>query len=119
MMQPVILHNPRCSKSRETLELLTAKGFVPQVIEYLKEPPGEDFLKDIVSKLKMRPREIVRSKEPIFGTLNLNLEDDLATIKALVRHPVLLERPIVIFGSNAAIGRPPEHVLSILPSHTK
>ena len=115
-MPVVIYHNPRCSKSRETLALIEEKGIKPKVIEYLKTPPSAKELKDILAKLKLKPRALMRRKEPPYAALKLDdekLSDD-ALIKAMVENPVLIERPIVINGSKAALGRPPEAVAGIL-----
>jgi arsenate reductase (glutaredoxin) len=115
-MPVVIYHNPRCSKSRETLALLEKKGIKPTVIEYLKTPPSMGELREILEKLKLRPRELMRKKEPPYAALNLNNEQlsDDALIKAMVENPVLIERPIVVNGAKAALGRPPEAVTGIL-----
>jgi arsenate reductase (glutaredoxin) len=115
-MPVVIYHNPRCSKSRETLALLEKKGIKPTVIEYLKTPPSMGELREILGKLKLRPRELMRKKEPPYAALNLNNEQlsDDALIKAMVENPVLIERPIVVNGAKAALGRPPEAVTGIL-----
>ena len=115
-MPVVIYHNPRCSKSRETLALIEKKGIKPTVIEYLKTPPSATELKDILGKLKLKPRELMRKKELPYAALKLDndrLSDD-ALIKAMVENPVLIERPIVINGGKAALGRPPEAVAGIL-----
>jgi arsenate reductase len=109
-----IFHNPRCGKSRETLELLKQKNVEPVVVEYLKTPLDAAGLRDVLAKLGLRPRDIVRMKESVFASLQLDLDDDKAVIKALVEHPILMERPIVVKGAKAAIGRPPEKVLDIL-----
>jgi arsenate reductase len=115
-MPVVIYHNPRCSKSRETLALLEKKGVKATVIEYLKTPPSAQELKALLAKLKLTPRELMRKKEPPYAALRLDdekLSDD-ALIKAMVEHPVLIERPIVVNGEKAALGRPPEAVARIL-----
>jgi arsenate reductase len=115
-MAVVIYHNPRCSKSRETLALLNDKGIKPKVIEYLKTPPTVAELKGLLKKLRMSPRELMRKKEDVYAKLrlaNTGLSDD-ALIKAMVENPVLIERPIVVNGNKAALGRPPEAVASIL-----
>ncbi len=111
-----IYHNPRCSKSRQALELLQSKGITPQVILYLEQGLSETEIKEILSKLKLSAREIMRAKEDEFleqdlGDRNLS---DADLIAALVKTPKLLERPIVINGSKAAIGRPTENILGIL-----
>ncbi len=115
-MPVTIYHNPRCSKSRETLTLIEAKGVKPTVIEYLKTPPSAQELKVLLAKLGMKPRALMRTKEPPYKDLGLDdpkLSDD-ALIKAMVENPVLIERPIVVNGGKAALGRPPEAVRKIL-----
>lgn len=112
----VIYHNPRCSKSRQTLELLRTRGIEPQVIEYLKTPPSPSELERILMLLKLDPRGLMRRKEPEYREANLDdpgLSRD-ALIQAMVQHPKLIERPIVLANDKAAIGRPPESVLDIL-----
>ena len=115
-MPVVIYHNPRCSKSRETLALIEKKGIKPTVIEYLKTPPSAKELKALLAKLKLKPRELMRKKEPPYAALKLDnaaLSED-ALINAMVENPVLIERPIVVNGDKAALGRPPEAVAGIL-----
>lgn len=111
-----IYHNPRCGKSRQTLQLLQEKGIEPEVIEYLKTPPSVQELDDILQKLGMEPRELMRKKEAEYKANNLDDAslDRLALIQAMVSNPILIERPIVIAGGKAAVGRPPEAVLAIL-----
>ena len=115
-MTVTIYHNPRCSKSRQTLDLLEARGITPKVVEYLKHPPSATELKAILKKLGIKPRELVRRGEPLYAELGLEdrelSEDDL--IRLMVANPILIERPIVVSGAKAAIGRPPEQVLDIL-----
>lgn len=115
-MSVTIYHNPRCSKSRETLKLLQDKGITPEVIEYLKTPPSAAELEDILDKLGLEPRQLMRNKEAPYAELNLGDPklDRAALIQAMVRHPVLIERPIVLANAKAAVGRPPEKVLAIL-----
>lgn len=110
-----IYHNPRCSKSRQTLKILEEKSSDIQVIEYLKEPPSEDQLKSILGKLGMKPQELVRKGEAIFKEKfkGKNMTDE-EWVKSLVSYPKLIERPIVVKGNNAVIGRPPEKVEEIL-----
>ncbi|KGM06450.1 Arsenate reductase [Methylophaga thiooxydans] len=111
-----ILHNPRCSKSRQTLALLEEKGIEPEIIKYLDTPPSETELKAILTKLNMSARDLLRKGEEAYKTLNLkdtNLNDD-DLIKAMVKQPKLIERPIVINQDKAKLGRPPESVLDIL-----
>lgn len=115
-MSVVIYHNPRCSKSRETLELIRGKGIEPKIVEYLKTPPSAKELKSLVARLGIVPRDLIRKKEAPYKDLGLDdpkLSDD-ALIKAMVENPVLIERPIVVKGDKAALGRPPEAVLKIL-----
>ncbi len=111
-----ILHNPRCSKSRATLELLQQKDIDPEVVLYLETPPSAAELRAIVKKLGIPARQLLRSGEAEYRELGLadpSLGEE-ALIQAMVRHPKLIERPIVITGDKAAIGRPPESVLDIL-----
>lgn len=115
MSQVTIYHNPRCSKSRQTLELLQQNQIEPEIVEYLKTPPNAAELKDILDKLNLSADELLRKKESLYKELGLagvNDEDELIT--AMINNPKLIERPIVIRGSKAAIGRPPEAVLDIL-----
>ena len=110
-----IYHNPRCSKSRQTLALLHDKQVDPKVVEYLKSPPTSGELKQILKLLGITPRALLRSKEPEYQALGLDdptLSDD-AIIEAMVNTPKLMERPIVIHAGKAAIGRPPELVLKL------
>ncbi|HOE95163.1 MAG TPA: arsenate reductase (glutaredoxin) [Candidatus Sumerlaeota bacterium] len=110
-----IYHNPRCSKSRETLRLLRDEGHDPRVIEYLKEPPTAAQLREIVRMLGGDAHRIVRSKEPAYAAAGLSRDStDEEIIRAIVENPILLERPIVINRGKAALGRPPEQVLEIL-----
>jgi arsenate reductase len=111
-----IYHNPRCSKSRQTLELLRNHGFEPAIIEYLKTPPSVDELKAVIMALGISPHELLRKGEAIYKELGLHdgKPSDETLIQAMVTHPVLIERPIVIRGEKAAIGRPPENVLTLL-----
>jgi arsenate reductase (glutaredoxin) len=111
-----IYHNPRCSKSRQTLQLLEARGVKPKIVEYLKEPPSSAKLKAILKKLGMKPRDLLRQGEARYAELGLKeraLSDD-ALIELMVENPILIERPIVVSGNKAAIGRPPEKVREIL-----
>lgn len=113
-MKTTIFHNPRCGKSRQTLELLRTNDVEPDIVEYLKTPLTTGELRDVLGKLRLRPRDIVRTKESVLSTLALDLNDDEAVLRALADNPVLMERPIVVRGTKAAIGRPPENVLDIL-----
>ncbi len=110
-----IWHNPRCSKSRQTLALLNDKGLNPVVVEYQKTPPNAIEIRNVIEKLALSAHDIIRSKEAIYKTLNLSPDiEPEVLISAMVENPVLIERPIVITDANAAIGRPPEAVLKIL-----
>ncbi len=115
-MSVTIYHNPRCSKSRQTLELLEKTGVAPTIVEYLKTPPSADKLKEILAQLGMVPRDLMRRKEDIYAECDLDnpalSNDDL--IGFMVKHPILIERPIVLANGKAALGRPPEKVLEIL-----
>ena len=115
-MSIVIYHNPRCSKSRQTLALLQEQGIKPAIIEYLNTPPSESELDRILTMLGKSPDELMRKGEAVYKELGLkdaNL-DRSGLIKAMVENPILIERPIVINGDRAAVGRPPESVLDIL-----
>lgn len=115
-MSVEIYHNPRCSKSRQTLQILKDKGVEPDVLEYLKTPPDRATLSKILDMLGMEPRDLMRKKEKEYKENNLSdpalTRDQL--IDAMLAHPKLIERPIVIKNGKAAIGRPPEKVLEII-----
>ena len=115
-MSITIYHNPKCSKSRQTLKLLQEQGINPVTIEYLKNPPTVEKLKDILFLLGVSPRDLMRKKEDKFKELDLAnsklTDEDL--IHFMVKHPILIERPIVLANGKAALGRPPEQVLNIL-----
>lgn len=115
-MSITIYHNPRCSKSRQTLQLLQDKGIEPTIVEYLKTPPDADTLDSILTMLAIEPRELMRKQEAEYKEQGLN--DDSLTrdqlIKAMTEFPKLIERPIVVTNGRAAIGRPPESVVEIL-----
>lgn len=110
-----IYHNPRCTKSRQTLALLKENGVDPEIVEYLKTIPTEDDLKRIVDMLGIKPFDLIRKGEAIYKEQykGLNLNDD-EWIKVMVEHPKLIERPIVIKDHSAVIGRPPENVLALV-----
>ena len=110
-----IYHNPRCTKSRETLNLIREKGVEPQIVEYLKTSPTAKELKEVLSKLKLKPQDIIRKGEDIYKEKykGKELSDD-EWIAAMVENPVLIERPIVVSGNKAVLGRPPENVLELL-----
>lgn len=113
-MSVTIYHNPRCSKSRQTLELIRAEGIEPVIVEYLSETPDAGELKALLQKLGKAPRDIIRKGEAVFKELVLKDASDDALIAAMVANPILIERPIVVNGDKAALGRPPEDVLEIL-----
>lgn len=111
-----LFHNPRCSKSRQTLQLLQARGIEPSILLYLDTPPSTTALKGLLGKLGISARQLLRTGETVYRELELKNPEltDAQLIEAMVRHPVLIERPIVIKGERAVIGRPPEAVLDIL-----
>ncbi|CAD2224970.1 putative oxidoreductase [Pseudoalteromonas sp. 3J6] len=115
-MSVTIYHNPRCSKSRETLNLLQSKNIEPSVVEYLKTPLSHEQISTLVSQLGFNSaRDLMRTKEEQYKALNLKDEnDESALIAAMVEHPKLIERPIVVSNNKAALGRPPENALSVL-----
>ena len=115
-MSVTIYHNPRCSKSRQTLQLLLDRGIEPRVIEYLKTPPDRKELQDILGLLHMQPRDLLRKKETVYKELGLDDKSltDKQIIDAMIAKPVLIERPIVLANGKAALGRPPESVLEII-----
>ncbi|WP_213608463.1 arsenate reductase (glutaredoxin) [Pseudoalteromonas sp.] len=115
-MSVTIYHNPRCSKSRETLNLLQSKNIEPYVVEYLKTPLSHEQISTLVSQLGFDSvRSLMRTKEEQYKALNLKDENsESVLIDAMVNHPKLIERPIVVNNNKAALGRPPENVLSVL-----
>lgn len=110
-----IYHNPRCSKSRQTLEIIQEKGLEPEIIKYLDTPPSKSELTEIIKMLGIKPEELLRKGEAIFkeSYKGKTLTDE-QWIDAMVEHPKLIERPIVVNGNKASIGRPPISVLEIL-----
>ena len=115
MEKVTIFHNPRCSKSRSALELLRARGIEPVIVEYLKTPPTRAELEELLRKLRMRAEDVVRKSEETYKTRYAQKTlNDVQWLDALVAHPVLLERPIVVKGESAVMGRPPENVLQLL-----
>jgi len=112
----VIYHNPNCSKSRETLQILEDNHMRPDIIEYLEKPPTAQELKDVINMLGVSARDLLRTTEPAYGEADLDdttLTDD-EIIDAICEYPALLQRPIVISGTRAVIGRPPARVLEIV-----
>jgi arsenate reductase (glutaredoxin) len=116
VMSVTIYHNPKCSKSRQTLELLGEQGIMPDIVEYLKSPPTAEQLQEILAQLGFMPRDLMRKKEDIYAECELDnpFLTDAELIKFMVKYPILIERPIVLANGKVAIGRPPEHVLEIL-----
>ncbi|SRR5690554_1653305 len=110
-----IYHNPRCSKSRATLSLLQERGIEPRVVEYLKQPPTAAQLEALIAKLGIEPGQLVRKGEDLYKSQYAGRTmSDAQWVEALASHPILIERPIVIRGERAVIGRPPEKVLELL-----
>ncbi|KHL67804.1 arsenate reductase [Pseudomonas flexibilis] len=117
MSELTLYHNPRCSKSRGALELLEARGLAPTVVRYLETPPSAAEMRTLLGKLGLSARQLLRSGEEEYQTLGLadaGLSED-QLIEAMVAHPRLIERPILVVGDKAVVGRPPEKVLEILP----
>ena len=115
-MSVTIYHNPRCSKSRQTLELIQAQGLEPRIIEYLKTPPNAEELGHILVLLGCGPRDVMRNNETEYKQQQLD-DPSLSReqlINAMIQHPILIQRPIVLANGKAVIGRPPELVLDIL-----
>lgn len=111
-----IYHNPRCSKSRQTLALLEERGIEPEIILYLDTPPSATALKKLIKQLGISPRELLRKGEEAYKNNHLKNPElsDAELIAAMVEFPKLIERPIVVANNKAALGRPPEQVLEIL-----
>ncbi len=114
-MKVKILHNPRCTKSRQTLALLEEKGTSPDIVEYLKTPLTKKQIKALLKKLGLTARDAMRKNENLYKELKLaEVDDEAVLIKAMSENPILIERPIVETPNGAAIGRPPENVLPLL-----
>ncbi len=116
MTEIIIYHNPRCSKSRQSLQLLEDKGITPKVVEYLNTPPSTDELTQILKLLGLTARELIRSNEAEYKALGLDNEQlsEQELVAAMVHAPKLMQRPIIVAGDKAVIGRPPENILTIL-----
>ncbi|MCB1662053.1 MAG: arsenate reductase (glutaredoxin) [Pseudomonadales bacterium] len=116
MSDVTIYHNPRCSKSRQTLALLEERGIQPNIVLYLENTPNQKQLKSLLSKLGISARDLMRTGESEYKDNNLKDKDlsEAALITAMVKYPKLIERPIVVANGKAALGRPPEKVLEIL-----
>jgi len=115
-MQITLYHNPRCAKSREALKLLHQHGVEPRIVEYLKTPPDRQELAALVKALGIRPRDLLRTKEPEYRDAGLDdpALSDNQILAAMVKHPKLIERPIAVKGKRAALGRPPTNLLKLL-----
>ena len=115
-MAVTIYHNPRCSKSRQTLQLLQDRGIEPEIVEYLRTPHSPEQMDTVLAKLGIEPRALMRTKEAAYREAGM-ADQELsrrALIDLMVANPIVIERPIVVNGARAALGRPPESVLSIL-----
>ena len=115
-MAVTIYHNPRCSKSRQALQLLRDRGIEPEIVEYLKTPPSADEIEAVLARLGMEPRALLRVKEAAYREAGMADEglSRRALVELMAANPIVIERPIVVSGARAALGRPPENVLSIL-----
>jgi arsenate reductase len=116
MSEITIYHNPNCSKSRQTLELLRERGVEPKIIHYLETPPDEETLRQLLQLMEMEPLDLVRKKEDLFQELAIEkmLPDSQQLVRIMVENPILIERPIVVKGNRAVIGRPPDSVLTLI-----
>ena len=114
-MDVTIWHNPRCSKSRQTLELLRNRGIEPKVVEYLKNPPSRGEIRHVLELLDIPAHDLMRHGESAYRELELSKKtDEAALVEAMIHHPILIERPVVITDEAAVIARPPEAVLSVI-----
>ena len=113
-MAMILWHNPRCSKSRQTLKLLNDKGFEPSLRLYLADPPDATEIQDLLDQLSLSARQLIRLNEARFKELGLADAQEAELIQAMAQNPILIERPILVTKNKAAIGRPPEAVLAIL-----
>jgi arsenate reductase (glutaredoxin) len=113
-MPVMIYHNPRCNTSRKTLALLRDKGVEPQIVEYLKTPYTEAQLKTLLGQLKLPAKAIIRKKEAAAAGVDAAKLSDDQLVAAMAKNPIIVERPIVVSGGKAALGRPPENVLKVL-----
>ena len=108
-----IYHNPKCSNSRGALDLIRAAGIVPTIIDYLTTPPSRGELADLLRRAGLTPRQAIRTKETLYRELNLDTVDDDALLDAMIAHPVLIERPLVVTSKGVRLCRPPERVLDL------
>ena len=120
-MTSIILHNPKCSTSRNALALMQASGETFEVVEYLKTPPSREYLVGLLAKMQMSPHELMRSKETVFTELGLDNPDltDDQLIDTMVAHPILINRPIVITDKGAVLCRPLENIFDVLATPVK
>jgi arsenate reductase len=116
MSNITIWHNPRCSKSRQTLQLIRDRGVEPAIVDYLKTPPSEAELNRALKALGVTPRDLIRNKESLYAELSLDDDGvtDAVLVGAMHQNPILIERPVVFRGERAVVGRPPERVLALL-----
>ena len=115
MSKLTIMHNPRCSKSREAVKILEENGINAEIVKYLETPPTKDEIKELLKMLGINARDLMRTKEEIYKELNLkDVEDEEKLIEAMAEHPKLIERPIVIKDGKAVIGRPPSKIIDFL-----
>ena len=115
-MTPMIFHNPKCGTSRNTLAIMQASGETPDVVEYLKTPPSREYLVELLALMHITPRELIRSKENVHAELGLDnpTMTDAQLIDAMIAHPILINRPIVVTNKGAALCRPSERVFELL-----
>ena len=115
-MTPIIFHNPKCGTSRNTLAIMQDPGETPEVVEYLKTPPSREYLVELLALMHIAPRELIRSKENIYSELGLDNPalSDAQLIDAMIAHPILINRPIVVTNKGAALCRPAERVFELL-----
>ena len=115
-MTPIIFHNPKCGTSRNTLAIMQASGETPDVVEYLKTPPSREYLVELLALMHITPRELIRSKENVYSEIGLDNPTltDAQLIDAMIAHPILINRPIVVTNKGAALCRPAERVFELL-----
>ena len=115
-MTPMIFHNPKCGTSRNTLAIMQASGETPDVVEYLKTPPSREYLVELLALMHITPRELIRSKENVYSEIGLDNPtlSDAQLIDAMIAHPILINRPIVVTNKGAALCRPAERVFELL-----
>ena len=114
MTQPIIWHNPRCSKSRETLGILEEGGFTPTVVRYLETSPSANEIRETLALLGIKASDLIRKGESVYKELGLKNANEDELVEAMAAHPILIERPVVFYNVKASVGRPPKSVLSIL-----